>query len=340
MDINDKIIDDLIKHLELGKPILNKPRKPIGARTIKKYRVWLPKLSKWFKKPFNTLSEQDVDNFRKKLKDDEIRNDSKKPYKESVKRDIEQKFLKTLLNYLNKPELAYFISTYSDEIEVPALSKEEIEQIVSMSKLREKVIFQIMFDGGFRADEFLNIQFKDIKTDALKSDGYFKIRITKSKTLKRTVALLMSATTQILKEWLQIHEKQKGTSKPLVDISYRHLCLNIKRMGDKVLKKHLHPHILRHSSATHFCHSLNQYQLCKRYGWAINSNMPQRYIDREGIDDVTINKKIIDEQNIDLQKEINVLREEAVVKGTRIEELEDKMNLIAQALKIKKKFKS
>jgi len=322
---NKKIIEDLINHLKLGKPILNRRRKPIDKATEKKYWVWLKKLDIWLNKPFNDITDQDIDQLRKDLKNDKIRQNNGKPYSDGTKRDIEQKFIKTLLNYLGKYELGFFLTTYKDESEIPSLMKTEVEKLVSQSKLRDKVILQILFDGGFRAEEFLNVKFKDLKDESLKSDGYYKIRITKSKTKPRTVGLTLPLTTEIIKDWLEANKDKIGTNAPFVDLSYRHLNLIIRRIGLNVLKKKITPHQMRHSSATYYCHYLSKYQLCKRYGWSMNSNMPQRYIDREGVEDDSINKKVVGEENASFFKEVNKLKEQVNSKNERIVDMEDRL---------------
>jgi len=324
--MNEKIISGLITHLKLGKPLAGRKRVPIGSSTEYKYSRWLPILSGWFDKPFDDLTEEDVDKFRNDLSKDVFRRKDGKPFEINTKRDIEVKMLKTLLTYLNKPELALFVTPYKEYTEIPSLCKEDIEKLVSQCKLREKVIFQILFDGGFRASEFLNIKYRDISDDNLAKDGYYKIRITRSKTIPRTVGLTLPLTTDILKEWLDMNKDKIGTSQPLVDISYRHFNLIIRRMGLKILKQKIIPHQLRHSSATYYCHYLTTYQMCKRYGWRMSSNMPQLYIDREGVDDEKINSKVVEEETLSFRKEVNALKEQLNSKNEYIRSSEERMN--------------
>lgn len=311
-------MEELIRHCRLGKPILNKRRKPICPKTEKHYRTWIGKLDRWFNKDFRTITQVDVDIVRDGLKSGEIKKENGQAYNANTIYDVEQKFLKVLLNYLGKPELALFF-TEQENIEIPALTREEVERIVAHAKLRDKLIFQILFDGGFRAAEFLNVKYKDLKDEAVKERGYYKVRITKSKTLPRTVGLTLPLSTEILKLWLSENKDKIGTNKPLIDLSYTHLALTVTRVSERILRKRITPHTLRHSSATYYCHHLNQYQLCRRYGWSMASDMPKRYIDREGIDDDSINEKITGEESLEFRKQVSALQEQMNIERAKHE---------------------
>jgi site-specific recombinase XerD len=320
---NDKIVKEFIDHIKLGKPILRQKKKPVFDKTAYKYKNWLIKISEWLNnKNFNEITEKDIDLFRSNLKADKIRNNKGKPYSNSTKRDIEYKIIGMFFKWLGKPELAYYTDRYNEVKEIPALSRNEVEKLINASKLRDKVILAVLFDGGFRASEFLNINFNDIKDDERKAKGYYKIRITKSKTKARTIGLYMELTTEILDSWLETNKDKIGTNNKLVDISYIHLGITLKRIGEKILKKKLYPHLLRHSSATEYCHKLNQYQLCKRYGWSMSSNMPALYIDREGVGEEEVGEKIKEEQALLYRKEVNKLKEEMTIVNENNKQME------------------
>ena len=75
---------------------------------------------------------------------------------------------------------------------------------------------------------------------------------------------------------------------PLSDSAARHM---LSRLGRRVLAKRVYPHLLRHSSATYWCNKLSYFQICKRFGWTMTSDMPQRYIDREGVEELAVARK-------------------------------------------------
>ena len=49
-----------------------------------------------------------------------------------------------------------------------------------------------------------------------------------------------------------------------------------------------YPHLLRHASATYWANKLPYFKFCKRFGWTMTSGMPQRYIDRAGVDEMDV----------------------------------------------------
>ncbi len=336
---NKKLIEEFIQDLKLGKPILNQKKKPIAEKTARKYTNWLKKISVWLgNKDFDKVTQEDIDKLRSSLKNDKIRSISGKPYNNSTKRDIEYKIIRMLFKWLGKERLVYYVDQYHENTEIPALRKEEVERMVNASKLRDKLIIQLLFDGGFRASEFLNIKYSDIKEDARK-DGYYKIRITKSKTKPRTISLLIPATTKILDEWLETNKKEKGTGQPLVSLNYDSLNKLLKRRGKEVLNKKVYPHLLRHTSCTYYCHQLNNYQMCKRYGWSMASNMPMIYIDREGVDDEVVNKKIISDETGKLREEYEKVCAELNLLKSNNKEMDEKVSKILKAMQQYKKIK-
>lgn len=330
--MNEKIINEFIQHLQDGKPILNRKKNPIADKTASKYRRILNQLSKWFNKDFNNITEEDIVDFRKRLKNNTIKNEAGKSFSNNTKRDIEVKVLAVLFKWMKKPELAYYTDDYKQDREIPALTRSEVEKIITTVKLRDKVIIALLFDGGFRADEFLNIRFCDVKDDERKSKGYYKVRIVKSKTKARTVGLYLDFSADILDQWISANKDKIGTSDRLVSISYNHLRMNIKRIGERVLKKKLYPHLLRHSSATYYCHKLNNFQLCKRYGWSMASDMPAVYIDREGVEEAEIGTKINEEEALKYKKEVNVLKEQMRINEEQMQQQSKTIEMLSLKL--------
>ena len=105
---------------------------------------------------------------------------------------------------------------------------------------------------------------------------------------------------------------------------HKSLVRKIRTLAQKVLKKRVTPHMLRHGSATYWAPKMNRYQLCARYGWAFSSDMPDRYIERKGIIFDQIAEKGDVDQATRLQKENRNLME-------KVERLEQEYNKLRKA---------
>jgi hypothetical protein len=70
----------------------------------------------------------------------------------------------------------------------------------------------------------------------------------------------------------------------LFPISYEALLKFLKRLGRRALGKRITPQLMRDSFATWLASKkVGRYQMCKLMGWAMSSDMPDRYIDRTGV---------------------------------------------------------
>jgi len=308
---NKQLINNFLKHLRDGKPIMRRKQTPIKANTEYKIRHYLDRLDKeWLKKGFLDVVEGDITRFRASLKSDKFRGKKGQPLGKSTKRDIEYKIMGKFFKWLGKPELIYYTDDYREDTEVPALTRQEVEKVISQCKLRDKVIWAVLFDAGVRATELLNILWSDLKDDERKAKGHYKIRIRISKTKPRTVGLYLDFSTEVVDSWIDANKDKVGTSQPLIKLHYNHMRKIVERTAYAALKKKVWPHLLRHSSATYYCHRLNKFQLCYRYGWRMSSRMPDIYIDREGLQEQEAADKLGEENALKYRKEINLLKEQ------------------------------
>ena len=78
---------------------------------------------------------------------------------------------------------------------------------------------------------------------------------------------------------------------PIFNKNYDAVRMFLIRLGKKVLKKRIYPHLFRHSSATYLATKLNRQELCYRYGWTFSSNMPDIYISRAGMNNKELDEK-------------------------------------------------
>ena len=317
---NRELILRFIRDCRLGKTLRQRQKKVIGDARCTKYMQILRKLSSWLNKPFDQVTQQDMEAFIEKLENDEymaeimgkngqilkhkkLAHSTKVGYKITLK-----KFYKWLFgNSQHYPELVDWIETYDIVKEVTALRREEIEKIVTASKLRDKAIIMFLFDSGARVEELLNIRLCDIS----KNGDTYKVRIVHSKTKPRTIHLPICSLH--LELWLQ-ENSEKEEQAFLFPMSYGSLRMMLHRIGKKVLNKNVNPHLLRHSSATYYAGLLkNPYKLCYRYGWTMASKQPNRYIDREGLMEEETVEIVKSNEISGLQRENQLLKEKISV---------------------------
>lgn len=310
---NRKLILNFIDDCRKGKTIKNRAKKKISIGRCLKYISELKILSQWFNKPFDEVTEKDMEKLIENLEENKYkvktRNGKIRDYSEKTKLDFKKdlkKFYKWLLGENEKYfALTSWIDTHEEMQEIPALTRAEIEKMADACNTRDKAIVMVLFDSGARIQEFLNLRIGDLTKK--QEENYYMIRIKHSKTKPRTISIPMCTTA--LDNWLAIHPEKDNPNAQLFPLSYDAVRMLLKRIGRKILKKEINPHLFRHSSATYYCHKLNQYQLCYRYGWSMASSQPARYIDREGIHEEEIAEKIKEDEVARLKRENQNLRE-------------------------------
>jgi integrase len=163
------------------------------------------------------------------------------------------------------------------------ISQEEFQKMFNQaSDLQTKVILSILYEGGLRSGELLNLKKKDIE---FLNNGIAKAHV-RGKTGERVVFFVFSSG--LLKEFLHSHplndpesplffyKNQEGKLAPL---TYNALRMKIKRLAEKTgLRKKIHLHLFRHSSASRLVSILPEPLLRKYFGWSPSSKMPEVYL--------------------------------------------------------------
>jgi integrase len=324
---NERNRDLIIKFLwdcKVGKTIKGRAKKKISEPRLLKYLYLLKKLSYWLGQPFDEVKQKDMEKLVTNIEDDVYKNGNRN-LSEETKLDY-KKTLKKFYKWLEMPSLVEFMDMSFTPKDVPTITREEAEEklVNSTPELGLKAVIIVLFDGGLRAAELLNLRLRDVtrKTYQSNQQCYF-VNVRHSKTFGRTIPLPLC--NKYLKEWIEGHPHKSNLESQLFPYPYKWLSRKIISLGKKVLKKRVTLHMLRHSSATYWAPKMNRYQLCAKYGWAFSSDMPDRYIKRKGIIFDQIAEKGDVDQTTKLQKENRDLNE-------KMDRLEQEYKKVRRAL--------
>jgi hypothetical protein len=194
----------------------------------------------------------------------------------------------------------------------------------------------VLFDSGARAEEFHNIRFEDIFLPEGK-ETCVKIALKQeySKTLPRTIGLFwklsLGAVTEYLRE--RIAEGIKPTE-PVFKGNYAATRKWLGRLGSRVLRRPVHYHLFRHSSATWYATQLNRQELCRRYGWKFSSDMPDVYISRSGMEDKALEEKYAQIELSALKDDLAKTQQTGRINADRIRQLHETVQILQHNLEL------
>ncbi len=314
-ETNKKLIINFLKDAAIGKTARKGARRrQVNVRARLKNLYLLKSVARFMKKDFERISVKDMEKMVESLNNDKFLSLFLKKYSEQSKSNIKGTFIQ-FLRWMHKDgrkarELTDWIDTSYKRKEKPFLRETDVESIVRKANtLRQKILFAFLFDCGCRIEEFLNIRVSDV-TRVVSDPPYYKVLIREefSKTKGRNVSLFWRYSTDLVEQWLEELE-DKSAYAQFFPSTYDGARVLLSKLGNRILKRHITPHMMRHSSATYYASRLNRQQLCIRYGWAFSSDMPDVYIQRSGVDDERYAEEVKKERFEELSNEIIKLKE-------------------------------
>jgi integrase/recombinase XerD len=215
------------------------------------------------------------------------------PATTSVHKVLAKRFLKWVhtgsLEGREYPECVAWLKPRRPRKHLPKqiLSELEVRQLVeTASNQRDRAMVFVGYESGARAGELLSLRIRDIEFDR-----FGAVLRLNGKTGERRARLVQA--TPDLKVWLSMHPVKNDTDaplwtslrKPIRPINMRTWEGLLKNLADRAdIKKHVHPHVLRHTRATHLANTLTEAQMRLHFGWTKNSDMPSVYIHLSGRD--------------------------------------------------------
>lgn len=344
---NRQTILSFLEASALGKTARAKARKrTVGSRARLKNLYLLKIAGRYYKKSFKELEVKDIENFIKYL-------DSKKgrEYSEETISNTKKQFIILLRwifgeNTQKFHEMTYWIDTTFKKKEVPSLTENDVKNILKKCKtIKQQALIVLLYDGGFRIEEALNVRNEDVILVA-GNVPYYRVRVRAefSKTEGREVNLLWSETYEILKRYIESKTESLKPHEPLFVGTYDGVRKILGKLSERTNLK-LNAHRFRHSSSTHYANKgLNEFQINKRFGWSKTSNMGRYYVEgskieedtRRQVKDYEDNK--LEELKVRLRTQQEEFEKERLETKRELEELKAMFEKFEQTHDIKKKI--
>lgn len=280
----------------------------LALPTIVKHLFCLKNVAKWTKKDLDKTDKKEMIKIVGTLEKSHYACEVKHATKVSIK-----KFYKWLNGGEEYPDKVRWIkSSQKTKKKLPQelLSREDVEKMINVAEhIRDKAIVSLLYESGFRIGELLSLRIKNIEFDE-----YGAKIVGDGKTGMRRIRLISS--TPHLATWIENHPLKDNPESPLwistgtknknEGICYANARQLIHLLAKKAgIKKRVHPHLFRHSTATRMANYFTDAQMNHYFGWVQGSRMPATYIHMSGRD---IDDTILEIHGI--KKEEKVKKEE------------------------------
>jgi integrase len=239
-------------------------------------------------KPYEQLTKSDLLTWLESLEGNGYSERTIRDYKAGVKQFLRwvygrNGFSKKAEQILSTIKVGPARKTLPKEI----LSPSEIRRMIeACDNPRDRALVHVLYESGARSGELLNMKIGDVEFDQ-----YGAVVRVCGKTGPRRLRLIESVPD--LQLWLSMHPKRSDreaslwfpTTPRTPKARENKLQLLLKRLAQKAgVRKRVHPHLFRHSRATHLANVLTEAQLRVYFGWTKDSEMPSIYVHLSGRD--------------------------------------------------------
>lgn len=211
-----------------------------SPETIRNYKHGCRSFEKWFNQPVEQATKADILKYIGYLKSKDLKKSS-----------IETAFIQLTTFYEWMRDETFVVSNPCAKISAPKADKtapvyltiDEMRNLLQVASVntRDDLIVKMLYSTGVRVSELVNIKKKDIDFDA----GEVKVF---GKGSKERIVLLHPAYINQFKEYVQAFDREQL----LFPLDKGTVEKDIKRMAKMAnINKHVTPHKLRHTFATH-----------------------------------------------------------------------------------------
>ena len=274
-----------------------------ARETIRGYEVAIKTLPN-SGRPYSELTREDIMAWLHWLEAKEFTAHTKHDYKRRVKR-----FLRWLHNGEDRekplPDMVQCIKAGKPrkDLGVEVLTEEEVRRMVEVAESqRDRAMLFALYESGARAGELLSLRLRDVELD--KYGAVIRVR---GKTGERRIRIV--AAVPDLQLWLNMHPSGNDVNAPLWprgrdpmnSIGVPRLEHMVRRYAEKAgISKKVHPHVFRHSRATHLAKVLTEAQLREFFGWTKQSEIPSIYVHLSGRD---VDQTLLKHYGIEVEEE-------------------------------------
>ena len=168
------------------------------------------------------------------------------------------------------------------------LTHTEVAKLLQLAtNERDKAIIALLYDSGIRVGELLNMRVKDVyltdePTHILVNGKTGPRKIPILESVPYLANYLNTVRNKQLKsaDYLWWNMAQSHIKGRLTNAGIAIMLRRIEKEGN--FDKHIHPHLFRHSRATHHANKLTEQQLKEYFGWTGSSRMAATYVHLSG----------------------------------------------------------
>lgn len=177
-ELNKALIERFLREAALGKTIVGRARTRIGPSRLANYAKHFISMADFLPPDLENATSEQIERLVLAIENNEVRSrllkkvngclqpsqDVLSPqYKADLKGTI-KKFYKWLQgNNRVYPELVAWIDTFVQHKEIPALTEQEIATLLEQAESTlDRALLQVLFDGGFRIAELLNVRLRHV----------------------------------------------------------------------------------------------------------------------------------------------------------------------------------
>ena len=349
---NEKLIirflDDMSLGVNISKGSKKGARSPTRLNTLRDRLVYLTRLfEKRDKKDLRKLTAKDLHKLFNDMRSGVLKTRYGTPYKST---GDYIKVFKSFFHWYQKisknkiEDITEDLDTRGEKPKFVYFTEKDFEKILSKASADLKPIISLIFDGGMRVTELVNVKVFDFSKDFKE----LNIREETSKTFGRKIKLMMCS--EQIKKYVEFMELKPNDF--LIKTSPSMINRELRKLGKEILTseqikfKNLTLYDFRHCSA---CYWLPRYKsesaLKYRFGWK-KSDMIHYYTELLGMKDtiteddlyLDVTKTELEKESVKQQKEIEELQKREQVREKKIEFLAEAMKSMMGGKIIKAKF--